>query len=87
MDLERIVRNGFMAPGLRDLGIAGDAKLNPAPRNDPEEARFVVVMLADQLIETVSTIRRPIAMGLDDEASGGCLDLGSKDSGRMRRMK
>src|SRR3954469_23048246 len=27
--LEGIVRNGFMTPGLRDPGIAGNAKLNP----------------------------------------------------------
>src|SRR5690349_20163285 len=37
-DLEDIVRNGFMTPGLRDLGIAGDTKLHPTPGNDSEEA-------------------------------------------------
>src|SRR5215471_14158356 len=36
--LESIVRNGFMTPGLRNLGIAGDTKLNPTPGNDSEEA-------------------------------------------------
>src|SRR5215469_11897 len=33
-----IVRNGFMTPGLRDLGIASDTKLNPTARNHSEEA-------------------------------------------------
>src|ERR1041385_3859042 len=57
MDLERIVRNGFMTPGLRNLGIAGDPKLNPTPGNHPEEARVVVIMLADQLVKAVSAFR------------------------------
>src|SRR5215469_13358832 len=57
VDLEGIVRNGFMAPGLCDLGIASDAKLNPTPGNDWEEARVVVIMLADQLVKAVSTFR------------------------------
>ena len=55
VDLEDIVRNGFMTPGLRDPGIAGNAKLNPTPGNDPEKARVVVIMLADQLVKAVST--------------------------------
>src|SRR5215469_9538477 len=55
--LEGIVRNGFMTPGLRDLGIASDTKLNPTPSNDPEEARVVVIMLANQLAKAVSTFR------------------------------
>src|SRR5215813_13547738 len=38
VDLEGIVRNGFMTPGLRDPGIAGDPKLNPTSGNDAEEA-------------------------------------------------
>src|SRR5215469_7588259 len=33
VDLEGIVRNGFMAPGLRDFGIASDPKLNPTSGN------------------------------------------------------
>src|SRR6185312_1818791 len=57
VDLEDIVGNGFMTPGLRDPGIAGDTKLNPTPGNDAEEARVVVIMLADQLIKAVSTLR------------------------------
>src|SRR5215831_12238135 len=87
VDLEGIVRNGFMTPGLRDLGIASDTKLNPTPGNDSEEARVVVIMLADQLVKAVSTVRGPIAVCLDDEASGGCVDPGSEDSGRMRRIE
>src|ERR1051326_1855003 len=57
VDLEGIVRNGFMAPGLRDFGIAGDTKLNPAPGNDPEEPRVVVIVLADELVKPVSAFR------------------------------
>src|SRR5215467_2569139 len=57
VDLEGIVRNGFMTPGLRDPGIASDTKLNPPPGNDPKEARVVVIMLADQLVKAVSTFR------------------------------
>src|SRR5579862_4812190 len=57
VDLEGIVRNGFMTPGLRDRGIAGDTKLNPTPGNDSEEARVIVIMLADQLVKAVSTFR------------------------------
>src|SRR5215469_1675685 len=57
VDLERIVGNGFMTPGLRHLGIAGDTKLNPTPGNDSEEARVVVIMLADQLVKAVRTFR------------------------------
>ena len=53
--LQGIVRNGFMTPGLRDPRIAGNAKLNPTPGNDPEKARVVVIMLADQLVKAVST--------------------------------
>ena len=34
VDLEGIIGNSFMTPGLRDLGIAGDTKLNPTPGND-----------------------------------------------------
>src|ERR1700751_3400459 len=48
VDLEDIVRNGFMTPGLRDLGITSDTKLNPTPGNNSEEARVVVIMLLDQ---------------------------------------
>src|SRR5215469_13579507 len=47
VDLEAIVMNGFMTPGLCDLGIASDTKLNPTPGNDSEEPRVVVIMLAD----------------------------------------
>src|ERR1051325_1140157 len=65
VDLEGIVRNGFMAPGLRHLGIAGDTKLNPTPGNDAEEARVVVIMLADQLAKAVSAFRGPITVFLD----------------------
>src|SRR5262252_8224894 len=57
VDLEGIVWNGFVTPGLRDLGIASDTKLNPTPGNDPEEARVVVIMRADQLVKAVSTFR------------------------------
>ena len=57
VDLEGIVRNGLMTPGLRDLGIASDTKLDPAPGNDSEEARVVIIMLADQLVKAVSTFR------------------------------
>src|SRR6185437_394927 len=39
VDLEGIVGNGFVTPGLRSLGLAGDAKLDPTPGNDAEEAR------------------------------------------------
>src|ERR1700739_2327264 len=57
VDLESVVRNGFMSPGLRHLGIAGDTKLDPTPGNHAEEARVVVIMLADQLVKTVSPFR------------------------------
>src|SRR5581483_6359767 len=57
VDLEGIIWNGFMTPGLRDPGIASDTKLNPTPGNDPEEARVVVIMLADQLVKAVSAFR------------------------------
>ena len=57
VDLEPIVRNGFMTPGLRDLGIASDTKLNPTPGNDSEEARVVLIMLPDELVKAVSTSR------------------------------
>src|SRR5215472_8776998 len=57
VDLEGIVRNGFMTPGLCDLGIASDTKLNPTPGNHSEEARVVVITLAHQLIKAVSTFR------------------------------
>ena len=33
VDFEGIVRNGFVTPGLRDLRIASDTKLNPTPGN------------------------------------------------------
>src|ERR1041385_7793379 len=87
VDLEGIVRNGFMTPALRNLGIAGDPKLNPTPGNHPEEARVVVIMLADQLVKAVSAFRWPIAVRLDDEASGGSVDAGSEDRGRMLRVE
>src|SRR5690349_4103457 len=48
-DLEGIVRNGFMTPGLRHPGIPGDTKLDPPPGNYSEEARVVVITLANQL--------------------------------------
>jgi len=44
-------------------------------------------MLADQFVKAVSTLRCPIAVCFDDEASGGCVDTGSEDSGRMRRIE
>lgn len=56
-DLEGIVVNGFMTPGLRDLGIASETKLNPAPGHDSKEARVVIIMLADQIVKTVRTVR------------------------------
>ena len=62
-------------------------KLNPTPANDSEKARVVLIMLADQLVKAVSTFGGPVAVGLNDEASGGCVDPGSENSGRMRRMK
>src|SRR5262252_10284640 len=55
--LDGIVRNGFMTPGLRDLGIASDTKLNPTPGNDSEEARVVVIMLANEFVKAISTLR------------------------------
>src|SRR5215469_16534871 len=57
VDLEVIVRNGFMTPGLRDLGIASDTKLNPTPGDNSEEARVVVIMLTDQLVKALSAFR------------------------------
>ena len=87
VDIQCIVRNGFMTPGLRHLGIASNTKLNPTPGNHSEKARVVVIMLADQLIKAVSPVRGPIAVYLDDEVSGTCVDPGSVDSGRMRRME
>src|SRR5689334_12882611 len=87
VDLERVIRNGFMTPSLRDPGIAGDAKLDSPPRNHAEEARVVVIMLADQLVKTVSAFRRPVAVCLDHEASSGCVDSRPEDAGCMRRME
>src|SRR5215469_11982639 len=57
VDLQGIVGNGFMTPGFGDLGIASDTKLDPTPGNDSEEARVVVIMLADQLVKAVSPFR------------------------------
>src|SRR5262250_525988 len=34
VDLEGIVRNGFMTPGLRRLGVTSDTELNPTAGND-----------------------------------------------------
>src|SRR6185312_12031510 len=68
VDLQGVVRNGFMTPDVGDLGITGDTKLNPTPGNDAKEAGVVVIMLADQLVKAVSTIRCPLAVCLDDKA-------------------
>src|SRR5215831_158251 len=57
VDLEGIIRNGFMTPRLCDPGVARDTKLNPTPGNNLEEARVVVIMLADQLVKAVNAFR------------------------------
>ena len=44
-------------------------------------------VLANQLIEAVCAVRRPVAVCLDDEAAGGCIDAHAEDRGRVRRME
>ena len=54
-----------LTPGRRDFRIAIDAELRPAAGTDPEEPGVIVVTAADEIVETIRTVRRPIPMHFD----------------------
>ena len=79
--LQRVVRDGDVALLLRNCGVAADAELHPTARHDAKETGVVVVLRADQGVEAVGTVRRPVAMGFDDEVAGSGLDFYAEDLG------
>src|SRR5262245_14619551 len=61
----RVVRDRPRAPSVRDLRIAVDAELSPSPFDDAMETHLIVIAGADKVVKTISAVRRPIAMDLD----------------------
>jgi hypothetical protein len=59
--LARVVGDGARAPGPGDGGVAGDAELGPHAGPLSEHGGIVVIPVADQVIEPVGTVRRPVA--------------------------
>jgi hypothetical protein len=68
---------------LRDCGVAVDAKLHPAAKDGAENTGVVVLLRADQFIETIGTMWRPVAMGFDDEAACGGFELHPEGVGSL----
>jgi hypothetical protein len=80
---EGVVGDGVRALLLRDFRGASYAELHPAARNDAEEARVVVVLRANEIVEAVCSVWGPVAVGFDDEAAGRGLKLYTEDGGRF----
>ena len=76
---ERVVGDRDVALLLGDVGFSADAELCPTAGYDAEEARVVVVLRANQLVEPIGAVRRPIAVRFDDKATGGGLELNAID--------
>jgi hypothetical protein len=81
--LERIIGDGDAALLLRDGGVAVDTELHPAAGDDTEKTRVVVILRADQLVETIGAMGRPIAVGFDDEAACGGFEFHAEDCGSL----
>jgi hypothetical protein len=68
---------------LGDGGVAVDAELRPAAGDDAEKTGVVVVLRADQLIETIGAMGGPVAMGFDEEGACGGFEFHAEDLGRF----
>ena len=79
MLLEGVVGDSDESLLLCDLWVSIDAELRPSTGNDSKESGVVEVLGVDKRVEAVGAVRRPVAMGLDNEGAGRGLELDSKD--------
>jgi len=68
---------------LRDRGVAVDAELHPAAGNDAEKTGVVVILRADQIIETIDALGGPVAMGFDEEGARGGFEFHAEEFGSL----
>src|SRR5215510_7026127 len=65
----RIVRDRLSAPDIRDLRVAVDAELRPFAFDDAMETHIVVIARADEVVKSINSNWRPIAMNLNQDDS------------------
>src|ERR1051325_6306844 len=76
-----IVRDRASPPRRVHLGIAGRAKLRHEATDDSIEPRSVEKSGAHEIVESIDTIRCPVAICLDDEPSLAGLEANAKRVG------
>src|SRR6266853_1452374 len=80
---DRIIREKGTGPGVLNVRIAVDAEFHEEAGDHPKKPAVVVEAVLDEVVETIGSARRPVAVRFDDKRTLARIESGVERGGRL----